>query len=356
MLSFRQKPEYYHWLNIIFVICLALLAYGTTLGHSFVWDDFYLIVDNDFVKSWDNIHLLFKNDYLTPLNKLDYTGEMFIGSGELSYRPVSTLSHFVEYHFWKLNPFGYHLTNMILHTINAILVYAFVCLLRQPKRISLLTSVLFAIHPVNSEVVNVISFREDLLVVFFGLLALIAYLFLCENRKYNFWIYCSSMVFYFLALFSKEMAITIPFLMLLSRYYVKQEKLSKESFWPHIKKYGGGYIILTLFYLWVWAFPMARNTDLMINYFDGNVLVRIMTMTKVIGVYLVWLCFPVDIHATISDYSFVVRSISDPYFLTAAFSIICLTLFVYQWRQLMAFLCFATLWFWITLLPVLNIK
>lgn len=148
---------------IILIVILTSLVYANSLKNSFVRDDHIVIVNNDFVKSWKNFPLIFTGDYLTPISEIKHLGTRDIGSGETTYRPVVTISYFIDYSLWKLNPFGYHLTNLLLHIFNAILLYVFINLIAKNKKVALLTSLLFTLHPANSEAVNGIAFREDLL-------------------------------------------------------------------------------------------------------------------------------------------------------------------------------------------------
>ncbi|MCB1196014.1 hypothetical protein KDK77_07495, partial [bacterium] len=84
------------------IVFLTLLTYANTLNNQFAYDDVSVIVENDFITSWDNLRAFFSRDY-------------FNGAGEQSYRPLVTLSYFIDYQVWGKNPFGYHLTNLILH-------------------------------------------------------------------------------------------------------------------------------------------------------------------------------------------------------------------------------------------------
>ena len=84
------------------IILISILLYLNTLPNTFVYDDAYVITENYFIKSWGNLPKLFTKDYL-PF------------SGELSYRPIVTLTYFFDYAIWRQNPLGYHLTNVILH-------------------------------------------------------------------------------------------------------------------------------------------------------------------------------------------------------------------------------------------------
>src|SRR3989304_9253760 len=94
----------------ILVSLVSFLAYLNTLHHQFVFDDFRVITNNPYIKDWKYFPTLFNHDY-------------FKISGELSYRPLVTLSYFIDYAIWHLNPFGFHLTNLIIHTLNTFIVY-----------------------------------------------------------------------------------------------------------------------------------------------------------------------------------------------------------------------------------------
>jgi hypothetical protein len=148
------------------VIAFAIvLVYANTLVNQFVWDDNVTIVRNNFIKSWSNVPRIFSKSYLSPFVRTgsSYSPDIRVSSGETSYRPIATLSYMLDYSIWKLNPFGYHLTNLALHLINAILIYLLINALTRNKNTALLASLLFALHPVNSEAINNISNRKDLL-------------------------------------------------------------------------------------------------------------------------------------------------------------------------------------------------
>jgi len=110
-------------LAIILIVLSVMLIYANSLKNSFVWDDAIVIAENSFVKSWKNFPAIFSKAYLTPFSQIEYLGINSAGSGETSYRPVVTLSYFIDYSIWKLNPFGYHLTNILLHIFNVILLF-----------------------------------------------------------------------------------------------------------------------------------------------------------------------------------------------------------------------------------------
>jgi len=96
---------------VLILLILSFIIYSNTLQNSFVYDDSLPITDNNFIKVWTkDVFFFFDSSYFTR-------------SGEASYRPIATLSYFLNYLFWKFNPLGYHLTSVMLHIINVILVF-----------------------------------------------------------------------------------------------------------------------------------------------------------------------------------------------------------------------------------------
>jgi tetratricopeptide (TPR) repeat protein len=347
------------WILTAAIILFTALAYMNSIGNDFVWDDHYLIVENDFVKSWDNFPLLFSRKYLSALDQISFVGQKFIGSGEISYRPVSTLTFFIDYHFWGLNPFGFHLTNIFLHIINSILLFFFLYKLLNQKMPAFITALLFALHPVNSEAVAVINFREDLLAMFFLLSSLILYVSLRRALKlHRILLYILSIILYLLALFSKEMAITLPaILILLDHCFPPDKKLpaEKTKSFLFITRGHIGYILASLFFLWVWFFPMARDAGSVWDYFYGHGLCRFLTMAKVAMIYLSWMIVPLNIHATILDFSIIECSLWRLKVVFSFLAWILLTLFIVRSYKKSKPCFFGIMWFLITLTPVMNI-
>ncbi|NUO07246.1 MAG: hypothetical protein HUU08_00965 [Candidatus Brocadia sp.] len=150
-------------LQILLVSALAVIAFLDSLDNAFVYDDVFTITNNYFIRDWGNFPALFTNDY-------------FNSSGEVTYRPVVTLSYFIDYAIWRLNPIGFHLTNILLHAISAALVYLLVSTIARNSIVSFLTGILFAVHPILTEAVNGISCREDLLAAVFFLGSLLLFI------------------------------------------------------------------------------------------------------------------------------------------------------------------------------------
>ena len=146
-----------------FIIFFPALLYINSLSNTFVYDDVYTITENYFIKSLGNLPKLFQPDYL-------------LLSGELSYRPVVTLTYFIDYAIWQLNPLGYHLTNIILHTVNVCLFYCLIINICKNHTVSLFATLFLLSHPILTETVIAICYREDILASIFFLLAFILFI------------------------------------------------------------------------------------------------------------------------------------------------------------------------------------
>jgi len=144
-----------HYKNIVLIAVIGFLVYANTLGNQFVYDDTEFISERSFIKSLSNIPQLF-----SPKT-------YFLATGEHYYWPVVTLSYIIDYRLWRLNVFGYHLTNPMFHLFNSILVYWLVLLLFKEKNLALLSGLIFAVHPVHTEAVSWVTGRKDVLVTFF---------------------------------------------------------------------------------------------------------------------------------------------------------------------------------------------
>lgn len=335
----------------ITVLLLAVaLVYANSLMAYFAGDDASVIEKNDFVKSWSNLPKLFTRDYLRTNSQPGPLPTPGLGSGEKSYRPVVTLSYFIDYSVWKLNPFGYHLNNLILHLVNVLLVYVFVRLLIGDGFTAFFAALFFGIHPVNSETVCSVGFREDLLSFLFFMLGLILYMIKKRNPRY----YSYSLVAFLLALFSKEMALTMPLLIVAyDCYYVYEGDLKRQA------RCAGalylGYLFATAAYLFIWAGPMGNTSVMVESYPAGSFAVNALTMVKVVATYITWFTLAIGIHATLPDHTFFVRSMTSPeaiYSIVLVSSLLLLGVASYRKSKTASF---AIAWFFLALVPVYNI-
>ncbi|NUO07768.1 MAG: tetratricopeptide repeat protein [Candidatus Brocadia sp.] len=335
--------QFFVFTLILISACSFLLYLNATYG-KFVYDDFKIIVENSFIK---------EGRYLPKV----FTKEYFAISGEMSYRPLVTISYFIDYAIWRLNPFGFHLTNVVLHTLNTVLFYLFLRLVLHNNKAILFSIFFFVTHPILMETVNAIGYREDLLSATFLLVSIIYFvksddlLYKKKGEKNRFiFYYAISLLAYFCALFSKEMAITLPALLVLFVVF------SDQKTWPAlVRRFKGvyiGYLVISLFYI-VIRFMVFNNPVLKSAYQPGGFWVNTFTMIKILASYVKLSFFPLNLNA---DY--VAPPVAHPMEGSFILSII----FVISIFIVCAILCktrntfaFWMAWFFITLLPVMNI-
>lgn len=175
---------------VLLLVISCLIAYGLSVRNDFLIDDKHTIVSNPLVK---NISL--QGVFLTPFLK-NY------------YRPLVLLSFALDYRVWGLNPFGYHMTNLFLHCVNGILLFTLFFILFKNYEVSLLSSILFVIHPINSVTVNYISDRGNLLAALWMFCALLAFYYGYVHKRSL--VHGVGVIAVVLALLSRENAVLFP--------------------------------------------------------------------------------------------------------------------------------------------------
>jgi tetratricopeptide (TPR) repeat protein len=183
---------------LIFLVLGSILYYPTTAF--------------EFLLNFDDDQLILNNPQLQGLTFLKLK-EIFTEAVFGLYHPVTTLSWAIEYSLFGLDPYYFHLNNIVLHLINAILVFYFIQKLLKNKLVALFCSLLFIIHPMHVENVAWLSSRKDLVYTFFFLLGLIQYLRYKQRSKVSA-IFLTSL-FFILSLFSKSNAVVFPAVLLL---------------------------------------------------------------------------------------------------------------------------------------------
>lgn len=232
---------------VIFIFLIASFPYIHSIGHGFVGDDWDFIVNSKFIKDWRNIRIFFTADYLKlPPNEVDVQ------------RPLMTLSLMLDYQIWGLEPAGYHITNVVFHALNSVtLFYLISAIIPGGLFAPTVAASIFALHPIQTEAVNAVSFREDLLVTLFCLLSIILFLKgMRSARKKMF--FAVAITMYILALMSKEMAITLP--MMLFLIHLTRER----SFTPVIKEkwFYAGLLVVSLLFVGILSFleyPLGKS-------------------------------------------------------------------------------------------------
>jgi Flp pilus assembly protein TadD len=154
-------------LGLAGLILLSILPYLPALRNGFVWDDQEFIVKNPTIREVFPLARFFQKQGLVT------TGDIYPTTGS---RPLMTLSLAFDYRWWKLNPAGYHLTNIILHLICVLLTLLLAYEMTRRGTAAFLAAALFSVLPVRAETVIALLGRSDLLATLFILAGFYAYL------------------------------------------------------------------------------------------------------------------------------------------------------------------------------------
>lgn len=317
------------WLPYIAIAIAVAALYGRTLSFDFIpsWDDKEYVVENILIQSLSagNFKRIFTETYFS------------------NYAPLHLLSYSVDFALWGLNPAGYHLTNVVLHFLNACLLFMLLLRLLNDRVAALMAALLFAVHPINVENAAWISERKTLLTSFFSFLSMLSYLSFREGKGLS--RYALAFVFFLLALLSKPLTVTLPLALIAYELFIKKERRgwvkpvplfllstlgAGMAFWAHLshKSIEGGSLSLDVLFGTVYP-----------------------TMVPVYWKYMRLILWPFDLSGFYDTTLF--GSFAEPVVAASLVAWIVLTIAV-LWKGT-GQMRFWYLWFWIWLMPVANI-
>lgn len=179
------------------LILLSVVVYLPALHCGFIWDDDLYVTQNPMLTDTNGLHEIW-----------------FSAHTQSQYFPLVYTTLRFERDLWGLNPLGFHLVNILLHGLNAALVWMILLRLRVPG--AWLAAAIFAFHPVGVETVAWIAELKNVESLLFYLLALLAWMKFIEPSDRSRWLYYGlALASYVLALFAKTTACTLPAAMLL---------------------------------------------------------------------------------------------------------------------------------------------
>lgn len=242
-------------------VCVALLVFIVFLP----------TLRNDFIVHWDDNKYICENSFIRSLD-INLIKSAFLSVQVSNWHPLTWISHAVDYSIWGLNPVGHHLTSILLHSVNTLLV---ILLLRRLLDAANLSSakhrenqdsvsnekerqgsdngaliaastagLLFGLHPLHVESVVWVSERKDLLCGLFFLASIIMFSRYVNNTVVSLAgnkrtrphsrtkSYLISLALFLLALLSKPMAITLPLVLLILDWYPFKRVPSSKTIWP----------------------------------------------------------------------------------------------------------------------------
>jgi len=201
----------------LLLVAATVVAYLPALGAGFVWDDDSHVTDNPALDSPGGLGRIWIDPEATP-----------------QYYPLVHTTFWVEHRLFGLEPFGYHLDNVLLHAVTALLLVAALRRLRLPG--AWLAGFLFALHPVQVESVAWISERKNVLSGALYLAAALSYWRFAppeappdERGPRRFWL--AAVALFAAALLAKTVTATLPAALLLVRYW-KAGRLGRRDLWP----------------------------------------------------------------------------------------------------------------------------
>ena len=196
----------------IFALVLAavtIFAYWPAWNGGLLWDDDVYITNNELLTAPDGLRRIWFS--------LDSPSQYF---------PLVYTTFRIEHAVWGLDPTGYHWVNLLLHIANALLVWLVLARLKVPG--AWLAGAIFALHPVQVESVAWITERKNVLMGFFFLLTLLAWVAFLDEKTKRPWLYYGlALIFYLLALSAKTTACTLPVALFLI-LWLQKKRISWE--------------------------------------------------------------------------------------------------------------------------------
>jgi len=347
--------------GILFLFILSgVLVYANSLHNPFLWDDPFLIRDNHFITSLRYLPEIFSTSlYYSTAGLSNY------------YRPLQTLFLVFDYRFYKYNPFGYHLTSLLFHIACAWVIFLLLRLLFKGAAMAFMAALLFLVHPANSTVVDYISSRADSQAALFMLLSVYYFSRYLKSAGYRFFsdapvtqqkkgvkdkpvavtplyyrkiYYILSLLSFILALFSKEMAVILPFLLLTLPLAVS---IKPGRLLPKI----------TPFLLVLGVYALLRVT--VFNFSSSAPAIGVSLYIRILTTFKSWvkligiLFLPLNIHIEKSvPFS---KGLFEPFTFISILIIGGIILSAYRLRQTLRDYSFGIAWFFIALLPMANI-
>ena len=288
------------WAGLL-LAAIGAAAYHSSLPGALFWDDEVTVVNNVFIRSPAYLNDIFTSSYHT-------------GGGETLnfYRPLTTVSFMADYRLWGLNPLGFHLSSLLLHLLNGCLLWGLWRRLTGGGRASLqggdvspanaggrvawLAAALFLIHPINSEAVNYVSNRTDLLMLSWLLASFHAYVrFRTTGRRR--WL-AAAVLGYAASILSKEMGLVLPLLALAYEATRHDERRGVARRLPAVLAFLpvlAGYVACRMTVLNFMHLDLLRE-GAQPGPFSEDPLIRLLTFANAALVYLRVLLVPGNLH------------------------------------------------------------
>jgi hypothetical protein len=310
---------------------VTLFVFFPSLGNGFTnWDDDAYVTNNPDIRGFSFANI----------------GKVFSSSYASNYQPLTMLTYMAEYAFGGLNPALFHGTNVLLHILNCMLVFALFYGLAGNIFIGVVVALLFALHPLRVESVAWVAERKDVLSALFYFLSLLAYqAFVNKGAWKYYWICLLAMV---LSLLSKPMAVSLPFVLLLMDY-LNGKKPDQRSLLQKIPFFSIAVVFIAI------TFFTQRHSGAIPAYQPGSVFQRLCVPFYGVVFYIVKSLFPIKLAALYSMQSRQDLLVNSALISASPFIVIAVAAMLYFRQAHSKMVVFGVLFFIVTLLPVLQI-
>ena len=332
-------------------ICLLLIA--TTLLV------FWQVQDYDFVNI-DDPHYVSDN----PFVKRGLTRASFIWAftttHAANWHPLTWLSHMLDYQVYGLNPGGHHLTSMLLHLANAVLLFLVLNRMTGTLWRSGFVAALFAIHPLHVESVAWISERKDVLSTFFWILTM--WMYFRYAKRPNFFRYLLALFAFALGLMAKPMLVTLPCVLLLLDYWPLRRFRPGETaaITPAAKEQGAPFFYLLLEKIPFFALSAASSiVTFLVQRSGGAVTVDIyplnIRIANALISYVSYMGKMIWPRGLVVFYLHPGKSLPVWYAVVAGLVLVCLSIAFMRAARSRPYLAVGWLWYLGTLVPVIGL-
>ncbi len=190
------------------ILCVLLAAVTIALYSPVIESSFISMDDSDYVTANPHIH----GGLAWSTIKWAFTS-----TDATNWHPLTWLSHALDYQLFALNPAGHHLDSVLIHALNAVLLFLLLGWVTKRVGPSLLVAALFAFHPSNVESVAWVAERKNVLSTLFFILAVTAYVWYAQKPDWRRYLLVAAL--FAAGLMAKPMVITLPFVLLLLDYW-----------------------------------------------------------------------------------------------------------------------------------------
>lgn len=232
----QPLPTQAWWLKYFpyVMLVVVLLVYGNSISNQYSLDDDFVTRKNSLVqKGFGGVGDIFTHGFFYGFN----------GRNDQAYRPFTVTTFAIEHEFFGNNPQVSHFVNVLLFGLLVVVLYLLLSRLFKSYHayLPVIITLLFAVHPIHTEVVASIKSRDELLSLLLGLVALYLLIRYVDTKQMKFLI--TSVVSYFISVLSKESSFTLVAAIPLLLYFFTSEK------WKRIAVLSSAYVGVVLVYM-----------------------------------------------------------------------------------------------------------